>query len=113
MNRRRALLAASMRSGGGEFYCELWKYSPSGGVYFHSRTATFIIPMQMTWSDAVGLVDTEERTEIISVQMPSGTRVISLKNLKKQDGNANFYPEDSISISNNIEIGKTYKFMEE
>ena len=40
--RRRALLAASAASGGegGEFYCELWGYSPRYG-YVYFRTATY------------------------------------------------------------------------
>ena len=65
----------------------------------------------MTWGDAVGLVDTEERSEIRTITLPSGAIAIYLENLGKDGGFISFTPEDNISISNNIEVGKTYKFI--
>lgn len=114
---RRLLLAASAASGdaGGEFYCELWNYSPRLG-YYYFRTATFIIPTQMmTWDDAVGLIDTEERAEIIKVPVPSGIYVPCIENINtKVDGNAFFHSsEDELLLLDSIEVGKTYKFMAE
>lgn len=114
MNRRRSLLAASAASGdaGGEFYCELWKYSSRLG-YHYFRTATFIIPTQMiTWDDAVGLIDTEERAEIIKSLIPSGIYVPCIVNINnKVDGNGSFSSEDELLLLDSIEVGKTYKFI--
>lgn len=101
-----------MRGGGGEVYCELWKYSPRNG-YTYFRTATFTIPTQMmTWDDAVGLIDTEERAEIIKVPVPSGIYVPCIENINtKIDGTASFSSEDELLLLDSIEVGKTYKFM--
>jgi hypothetical protein len=107
----RRLLLASGEESGGEFYCELWKYSPRLG-FSYFRTATFIIPTQMTWDDVVGLVDTEERAEIIKVPIPSGIYVPCIENInKKVDGTAFFSSEDGLLLLDSIEVGKTYKFM--
>lgn len=113
--RRRALLAASAASGGGggEFYCELWKYSPRLDSFQYFRTATFIIPTQMTWGDAVGLIDTEERAKIVYTLVPSGVYVPFITNLNtKFDGTAPFESDDELLLLDSIEVGKTYKFME-
>ena len=44
---RRLYLTTMGAASGGEFYCELWSYSPRDG-YICTRIATFIIPTQMT-----------------------------------------------------------------
>ena len=107
---RRLYLTTMGAASGGEFYCELWSYSPRDG-YICTRIATFIIPTQMTWGEAVGLVDTEERSEITVIPNPSGINGIVIKPIKKEDAIYSFLPEDYILTSDNIEVGKTYKFM--
>lgn len=114
MDRRRALLAASAvsASAGGEFYCELWRFNPRTGVYTYARTATFIIPLQITWGEADGLIDTEERTKIRAIQLPSGQVNFLISNLKKEDGSTSYYAESELLPSENIGIGRTYKWLE-
>lgn len=108
MDRRRALVAsaASGGGGGGEFYCELWRYSPRDGGYIYVRTATFIIPTQMTWGDTIGLVDTEELFGIFSYDI-----VPYITSIEETGISADYCPEDNITIDDNIEVGKTYKFL--
>lgn len=106
--RRRALLAASAASGGGggEFYCELWRYSPRDGGYIYVRTATFTIPTQMTWGDVEGLADTEELFVIFFEGI-----VPCITSIEEHAMFTNYCPEDIITIDDNIEVGKTYKFL--
>lgn len=66
----------------------------------------------MTWDDAVGLIDTEERARIVKYPIPSGIYVPCIENINtKIDVTASFSSEDELLLLDSIEVGKTYKFM--
>ena len=106
MDRRRALMAASMQSGGGgEFYIDFYKYNPKFGESFF-KTATFVLDSDKTWEEAIPLKDTEDEFEIKFLTMPNGTKILTAFS-----DSYNYGPREEIYSTDKIIIGNTYEFV--
>ena len=109
MRRRLQLANSHVDSGGYVFYCDLYIFHPLNGSQF-VRTATFPIDGDITWEEADGLVDIDERSQISLIPLPNSNVVISIDNLWKEDGGITFAIDEAISVTDKIIIGKTYRF---